>query len=97
MLVEAGVDEIDSAVAITRAAMAEASTVVLGGLEVGTDADMIRWPDRYADKRGRVMFERVIEILERQEGQGGQEGKEGRQGQAPDNIYSHPATLISYI
>ena len=40
-------------VAATQAAMAEASRVVLDGLEVGTDVEIIEWPDRYADDRGR--------------------------------------------
>ena len=29
--------------------MAEASRVVLDGLEVGTDVEIVEWPDRYAD------------------------------------------------
>jgi DNA polymerase-1 len=62
----------------TRAAMAEASRVVLDGLEVGTDVDVVEWPNRYADPRGRVMWKRVTEILDRgQQGQAGQEGQGG--------------------
>jgi hypothetical protein len=44
--------------------MAHASSVVLDGLEVGTDADVIRWPDRYADPRGAIMWSRVTELLQ---------------------------------
>ena len=33
--------------------------IVLGGLEVDTDVEIIEWPDRYADERGRVMWARV--------------------------------------
>jgi hypothetical protein len=72
LLVEADVDRIDDAVAITRASMAEASKVVLSGLEVETDVEIIRWPQRYADARGRVMWERVTELMGRREGQLGQ-------------------------
>jgi hypothetical protein len=63
LLVEGPVDEIDAVVATTRSAMAEASRTVLDGLEIGTDAEVVRWPDRYADPRGTVMWDRVTELL----------------------------------
>jgi DNA polymerase I len=63
LLVEGPADEIDQVVAATRQAMAEASRTVLDGLVVGTDAEVIRWPDRYSDPRGRVMWERIGELL----------------------------------
>ena len=47
-----------------RAAMAEASRVVLAGFELETDATIIRWPDRYMDDRGRVMWDRVTGLLD---------------------------------
>ena len=71
VLIEAAGADIDDAVSTTRAAMDEASRIVLAGLEVDTDVEVIRWPDRYSDKRGRVMWGRVTEILDRREGQGG--------------------------
>ena len=49
LLVEGAADRMDETVAVTQAAMAEASRVVLGGLEVPTDVELIEWPDRYAD------------------------------------------------
>jgi DNA polymerase-1 len=45
----------------------------LSGLEVPTDAEMIRYPDRYAEPRGEVMWNRVTEILARREGEEGNE------------------------
>jgi hypothetical protein len=48
-----------------RAAMAEASRIVLGGFELGTDVSITRWPARYMDSRGRVMWQRVLELLDR--------------------------------
>ena len=45
-----------------RAAMAEASRIVLDGFELGTDVSIIRWPDRYMDDRGRVMWDRVQKL-----------------------------------
>ena len=63
LLVEGDAETIYDTVAVTRTAMAEASRIVLNGLEVGTDVEIIRWPDRYADPRGRVMWERISELL----------------------------------
>jgi hypothetical protein len=82
LLVEGDADRMGDILEATRTAMAEASRVVLGGLEVGTDADVVEWPHRYADPRGRVMWQRVTEILDRdQEGQIGHEGQEGQGGE----------------
>ena len=64
LLIEAPDDELGDAVAATRAAMAQASALVLDGLEVGTDAAVVRYPDRYADPRGAVMWARVNELLQ---------------------------------
>ncbi len=63
LLIEARAADIDDAVTAAKSMMAHASSVVLDGLEVGTDADVIRWPDRYADPRGAVMWSRVTELL----------------------------------
>ena len=45
--------------------MAEASRGVLGEMEIGTDVKVVCWPDRYSDKRGVVMWNRVTELLMR--------------------------------
>ncbi|MCH9732728.1 MAG: DNA polymerase I [Actinomycetia bacterium] len=66
LLVEGDSDSIEDTVATTRRLMAEASTVVLDGLEVDTDVEIIKWPNRYSDDRGRVMWERVMGLLEGQ-------------------------------
>ena len=60
-------DRLDQDVATMRAAMAEASRIVLGGFELGTDVAITRWPDRYTDARGSVMWQRVLELLDRSE------------------------------
>ena len=87
LLIEGDTDTMEDTVAATRAAMAEASKVVLKGLEVPTDVEVFAWPGRYADDRGRVMWERVSEILARQEGQEGQGSQIGQGG----HIISIPA------
>lgn len=64
LLVEGAAADIGDVVAATQAHMATASGIVLDGLEVGTDTDVVAWPDRYADKRGSVMWDRVTELLQ---------------------------------
>jgi DNA polymerase I len=44
--------------------MVHASNVVLDGLEVPTDAEVVPWPDRYADPRGAVMWSLVTELTQ---------------------------------
>jgi hypothetical protein len=66
-LIAAPLDRLDHDVATMRAAMAEASRVVLSGFELGTDVSITRWPDRYRDPRGAVMWERVIGLLQQHE------------------------------
>jgi DNA polymerase-1 len=50
-------------VAVTRAAMAEASRAVLNGFEIRTDVKVIRHPERYIDPRGAVMWDRVTKLI----------------------------------
>jgi hypothetical protein len=65
VLVEAPVERIDEDVTRLQAIMTEASSTVLGGaLELGSDAKIVRWPDRYSDGRGRVMWETVTLIFD---------------------------------
>jgi hypothetical protein len=65
LLVEGPADAVDDVVATTREAMGQASRTVLGGMEVGTEVELVRWPGRYADPRGLIMWNRVTELVER--------------------------------
>jgi len=47
-------------------AMREASHIVLDGFELGTDAQIVRYPDRYVDERGAVMWGRVMTLIDGQ-------------------------------
>jgi DNA polymerase-1 len=68
LLIEAPIDLIDDAVATTRGVMAEAAAAVLGRRSwIDTDVDTVRYPDRYSDPRGRVMWDRVMSLLNRHE------------------------------
>jgi DNA polymerase I len=64
LLIEASLDQIDDAVSTTQDAMTEAAAVVLGsGVWIETDVDIVRYPDRYSDPRGQVMWDRVTSLL----------------------------------
>ena len=64
ILIEAPTAEIEEHVAALQACMREASRIVLDGLELGSDAKIVRWPDRYTDKRGEVMWNTVTRLLD---------------------------------
>ena len=63
LLIEAPLVELDQAVATTQALMAEASRLVLDGFELGSDAKLVRYPDRYMDERGVTMWNTVMNLL----------------------------------
>lgn len=63
LLVEAPLDELDYAIKRTQEAMDEASRIVLAGFPLRTDVEVVRYPDRYRDKRGQDMWNRVWELI----------------------------------
>src|SRR5262249_36511737 len=63
LLICAPLERLEADIAASRAAMAEASRAVLAGFELGTDVRVVRYPDRYMDARGRVMWDRVCSLL----------------------------------
>ena len=69
VLIAAPIGAIDDAVATMQGAMAEASRAVLGGFELGTDAKIVRYPDRYMDERqgSQEMWDRVWKLVEEAE------------------------------
>jgi hypothetical protein len=67
LLIEAPLDEFDARVESAQLAMTEASEVVLGGFQLNTDVEVIRYPDRYRDKRGTTMWKLVGKIVDRLE------------------------------
>jgi len=69
VLICAPLDRIEENIAGMRNAMAEASRAVLGGFELGTDAAMVLYPNRYMDARGQVMWDRVTRLLSSDRGQ----------------------------
>jgi hypothetical protein len=63
VLIMASIDRIEADTAAMRAIMAEASRTVLSGFELGTDATITRYPHRYSDGRGAVMWDRVCKLI----------------------------------
>ena len=67
VLICAPLERLDADVARMQDAMREASQVVLNGFELRTDAAVVRYPDRYMDERGTVMWQRVMALLDKAE------------------------------
>ena len=47
-----------------RQAMREASRIVLDRFELGTDATVVCYPDRYMDERGKTIWDKVMALLD---------------------------------
>ena len=65
ILIEAPLESLEETVKEAQELMAQASRIVLDGFELQTDADIIRYPDRYCDQeRGLEFWNLVMETLE---------------------------------
>jgi DNA polymerase-1 len=64
LLIEAPLAELDDTVKRAQELMAEASRIVLDGFSLRSDVELIRYPDRYADERGKVMWKSVMDLLD---------------------------------
>lgn len=62
LLIMAPETNLEADVAKMQACMAEASRVVLDGFELRADAQIVRWPARYQDARGKRMWEVVTKL-----------------------------------
>jgi DNA polymerase family A len=79
LVIESSIEQIDKDVAITRGCMRRASRIVLNSEhELRTDATIVRYPDRYVDKRGVKMWAAVMDLLEQYREQQRQATKEER-------------------
>ena len=64
VLVKASLREIDEVVEHSKDLMAKASRIVLGGFELKSEANVIRFPNRFEDsERGVEFWEEVNSIL----------------------------------
>jgi DNA polymerase I-like protein with 3'-5' exonuclease and polymerase domains len=64
-LIAAPLGRLDEQVEAMQAIMAGAGRVITRGLDVRTEAKIVRWPDRYMDERGQAMWDRVMSLLDR--------------------------------
>ena len=64
ILIEAPLDELDQVIEQTKDIMAEASSIVLSGFRLNSDAKAIRYPDRYMDEQGIKIWNTVTTILD---------------------------------
>lgn len=62
VLIEAPTSTIDDTVREAKQIMGEASRLVLSGFEIGTDAKIVRSPDRYIDDSGSEFWNTIMRI-----------------------------------
>ena len=62
-LICAPLDRLADDIHCMQAAMAKASRIVPDGFELRTDAHVVRYPDRYHDQRGAVMWDQVMRLI----------------------------------
>jgi hypothetical protein len=65
VLICSPLERLEAEIAAMRAAMAEASRIVLNGFELRSDAQRVLYPDRYSDPRGERMWSKVMEVITR--------------------------------
>ena len=64
VLICAPVQELEAAVAKTKAAMGRASRLILDGFELRVGETLVRWADRYMDERGAETWARIMGLLD---------------------------------
>ena len=67
VLICAPLERLEDEIARMRAAMAEASRIVLGGFELQTDATRVCHPDRFRDPRGVAMWDQVTCLISKRQ------------------------------
>jgi hypothetical protein len=63
VLVEADESQIEDVVTETQSLMQMAGEIILDGFKLRTDVEIVRYPDRYFDKRGTEIWHTVMQIL----------------------------------
>ncbi len=64
ILIMAPLDQLSADVSRLRYIMAEASRIVLNGFELRSEEAIFRYPQRYMDKRGAAMWDRVMHLID---------------------------------
>jgi len=68
VLIELPLVRLDEGIAKAQGLMRQASSAVLGDFELGSDAKIICYPDRYMDERGQVMWDTVMNLIQKIKG-----------------------------
>jgi hypothetical protein len=63
ILIEAPLNELHKSVTTAKKAMSDASSIVLNGFCLRSDAKLILYPDRYVDERGQKMWDTVWSLI----------------------------------
>jgi hypothetical protein len=69
LLIELPLVGLEEGVAKAQALMRQASSAVLDDFELGSDAKIVCYPDRYMDERGQVMWDTVMSLIQKIKGQ----------------------------
>jgi DNA polymerase-1 len=65
VLIELPIVGLEEGIAKAQGLMQQASSAVLGDFELGSDAKIICYPDRYMDERGEVMWNTVMGLIQK--------------------------------
>lgn len=63
LLIESEITCLDENIQLAQDCMREASRIVLDGFELGSDVKIVKYPERYIDERGLLMWKTVCEIV----------------------------------
>ncbi len=63
ILIEAPIKDLSAHIKIAQEAMAEASKIVLDGFSLRTDVKTICYPERFMERRGETMWNKIIGLL----------------------------------
>ena len=64
VLIEASIEAIDEMVVETQECLAEASRIVLDGFELRSEAQVVKYPDRYEDEDGIETWNEIMQLLD---------------------------------
>lgn len=64
LLIESPLESLDQDIATAQSLMQQAGEIVLDGFKVRSDAEIVRYPERYRDARGTEMWEKVWKTID---------------------------------
>ncbi len=64
LLIESPIDDIENEVKKTQAFMQQAGEFILDGFQLRTDVEIFKYPERYVDEKGYVVWQKINRYLE---------------------------------